>query len=79
MSSFASRTPFANGKLSDLASAHNPVYNVERYSKCPYGDTRKTFKTTWQLHMHLQFHHANESNRKEISMGIAQQIISEMI
>jgi hypothetical protein len=78
MSSFATRVPFVNAKLTSRPSAHNPVFKVKKISKCPYKDTRKTFTTVWQLHMHLQFHHKNEGNRNQISIALAEEVIKDM-
>jgi len=78
LSIFASRLPFKNGKLTAIPSAHNPVYKIVKRSKCPWKCTRKTFTTVWQLHMHLQYHHKNEGNRNQISIGLAEELIKEM-
>ena len=78
MSSFATRVPFVNAKLTSTPSAHNPVYNYPKRSKCPTKCTRKTFTTVWQLHMHLQYHHKNEGNRNQISIALAEEVIRDM-
>ena len=78
MSSFATRVPFVNAKLTSTPSAHNPVYNYPKRSKCPAKCTRKTFTTVWQLHMHMQYHHKNEGNRNQISIALAEEVIRDM-
>ena len=70
---------FQNGKFSAKPSAHNPIYKMKMFCQCPYNDTRKTFKSIWQLHMHLQIHHKTEVRRNQITEALAKRLIGELM
>lgn len=76
---FDSRIPFKDNPNSNLPSPHNPNYQITIHEKCPFGDTKKIFKTGWSLYYHLKYHHPNEQQNKEFVIKIIDKIICEAL
>ena len=71
-----------NYQVSIEPQANNPTYQEPRLFGCPYcksdmirGRKRK-FKNLWCLYMHFREHHKHESTFKDLTMRIADMIIS---
>ena len=62
--------------------ANNPIYQRPIQVGCPFCKTEKLtgrkrkFKTLWLLYMHFREHHQQETSFKDLTMTIADLIIS---
>ena len=71
-----------NYQVSRDPQANNPTYQEPRKFQCPYCKSQKMngrkriFHNLWCLYMHFREHHKEESTFKDLTMKIADMIIS---
>lgn len=75
---FIERMPFQNKPLSNIPSAHNPVFTWKRKVVCPHCKNNNKCNSLWGLWNHILFTHRDESNNKSIITSLADQVILEM-